>query len=82
LPESIGKFGDVLLFDFVSAARGAMLRPGLLMLVLCLQVRLVGVLKDLSGGFMSGQVIFFSMLPGARTTGMGSQVTVLSSYLL
>jgi hypothetical protein len=31
---------------------------------------------------MSGQVIFFSMLPGARTTGMGSQVTVLSSYLL
>lgn len=59
-----------------------MLGPGLLMLVLCVQVSLIGVLKDLSGRFMSSQMIFFSMLLGAGTMGMGSKVTVLSSYLL
>lgn len=31
---------------------------------------------------MSSQVIFFSMALGAGTMGVGSQVTVLSSYLL
>jgi hypothetical protein len=31
---------------------------------------------------MSGQVIFFSMVLGAATMGVGSQVTVLSRYLL
>jgi hypothetical protein len=59
-----------------------MLGPGLLMLLLCVQVSLIGVLKGLSGAFMSGQVIFLSVVLGARTMGMGSQVMVLSRNLL
>jgi hypothetical protein len=45
-------------------------------------VSLIGVLKFLSGTFMSGQVIFFSVVLGAGPMGVGSEVTVLSSYLL
>jgi hypothetical protein len=52
------------------------------MLLLCEQVSLIGVLKDLSGAFVSGQVIFFSVVLGAATMGVGSKVLVLGSYLL
>jgi hypothetical protein len=52
------------------------------MSLLRLQVSLVGVLKILSGAFVSGQVIFFSMVLGAATMGVGSKVTVLGGYLL
>jgi hypothetical protein len=46
------------------------------------QVSLIGVLKYLSGVFMSGQVIFFSVVLGADAMCVGSKVSVLSSYLL
>jgi hypothetical protein len=59
-----------------------MLGPGLLMLLLWVPVSLIGVLKGLSGAFMSGLVIFFSVVLGAGTMGVGSQVMVLGSYLL
>jgi|ERR1035437_1441675 hypothetical protein len=80
LPKFISECGDVLLFGFVNGSVGAM--PVLLMLLLCLQVSLVGVLKALSGAFMSSQVIFFSVVFGAGTMGVGSKVMVLKSYLL
>ncbi len=82
LPKFISEGGDVLLFGFVSDYVGAMLGPGLRMLLLCVQVSLVGVLKVLSGAFMSGQVIFFPVVLGAATMGVGSKVTVFGSYLL
>ncbi len=59
-----------------------MLGPGLLMLLLCVQVSLIGVLKGLSGAFMSGQVIFFSVMLGTGTMGVSSTVLVLRSDLL
>jgi hypothetical protein len=40
------------------------------------------VLQRLPGTFVSGQMIFFSVVLGAATMGMGSQVLVLGSYLL
>ena len=40
------------------------------------------MLKGMPGAFMSGQVIFFSVVLGAAAMGMGSQVTVLRGYLL
>jgi hypothetical protein len=52
------------------------------MFFLCVQVTLVGVLQTLSGALMSGQVIFFSVVLGAATVGVGPKVTVLSRYLL
>jgi hypothetical protein len=61
---------------------GAKPATGSLMLVLCVQVRLIGVLEGLSGTFVSGQVIFFSVMLGAATMGMGGKVLVFSSYLL
>ena len=82
MPECIGKCGDVLLLGVVSDYVGAMLGPGLPMLVLWVQESLIGVLKDMSGALMSGQVIFFSVVLGAATMGVGSQVTVFSRYLL
>ena len=66
----------------MSDSVGAMLGPGLLMLLLWVPVSLIGVLKGLSGAFMSGLVIFFSVVLGAGTMGVGSQVMVLGSYLL
>jgi hypothetical protein len=54
----------------------------LLMLLLRLQVSLIGVLKVLPGAFMSGKVIFLSVVLGAGTVGVGGKVTVLSRYLL
>ena len=42
----------------------------------------VGVLQCLSGAFVSGQVIFFSVVLGAGAMCVGSKVTVLSGYLL
>src|ERR1039458_9024282 len=48
-----------------------MFGPGFLMLVLWVQVSLIGVLKGLSGAFMPGQVILFSVVLGAATMGVG-----------
>jgi len=78
----ISERGDVLFASLVSDFVGAMAGPGLLMPLLCVQVSLVGVFKDLSGAFMSGQVIFFSVVLGAGTMGVGSKVVVLSGDLL
>jgi hypothetical protein len=55
-----------------------MLGLGLLMVL----VGLVGMLKDLSGAFMSGQMIFRSVVFGPGAMGVSSQVMMLSSYLL
>lgn len=48
LPKLMRECGDVLLFGSVSDCAGAMLVPVSLMLVLCVQVGLVGMLKRLS----------------------------------
>ena len=84
MPKSISKCSDVLLFGFMSDCIGAMPVTGSLMLVLilCVQVRLIGVLEGLSGALMSGQVIFFSVVLGAAAVGMDSKVPVLERYLL
>ena len=82
LPEVIGEYGDVLLVGFGGEAGGAMLCPGLPRLLLCEQVGVVGVLKAVSGAFMSSQVVFFSVVLAAGTVRVGSKVTVLSGYLL
>ena len=82
MPKFIGECGDVLLFGFAGDSVGAMLGAGLLMLLLCVQVSLIGVLKVLSGAFMSGQVILFPVVFGAGAMGVGSKVTVFGSYLL
>ena len=52
------------------------------MLRLGVQVCLIGVLQLLSGAFVSGQVIFFSVVLGAGAMGVGSKVTVFGGYLL
>jgi len=82
LPELKRECRDVLLFGIVSHPVGAMLGSGLLMVLLWKQVGLVGMLEDLSGAFMAGQMIFCSVVfrPGAM--GVGGQVMMLSSYLL
>jgi hypothetical protein len=82
LPKSISECGDVLLGGFVSASRGTVRGPGFLMRLLREQVSLIGVLECLSGAFMSGQVVFFSVVLGAGPMCVGSQVAVLSGYLL
>ena len=78
MPQPISECGDVLVFGSVTAR----LLRGSLMLVLCVQVSLVGVLKILSGAFVSGQVIFFSVMLGAAAMGMGGKIVVLGSNLL
>ena len=40
------------------------------------------VLLELSRAFVSGQVIFLSVVLGAATMGVSGKVPVLSSYLL
>jgi hypothetical protein len=82
LPKLVSEDSDVLRCDFVSESAGAMFGPAPLMPLLRVQVSLVGVLEILSGVFVSGQVIFFSMLLGAAAMGVGSKVTVLGGYLL
>ena len=74
--------GDVLLAGRVSASLGTRRRPGSLVLLLAEDESLIGVLQCLSGAFMSGQVIFFSVALGAGPMGVGSKVTMLSRYLL
>jgi hypothetical protein len=66
----------------VIASFGAGCGSGLLMLLLREQVSLVGMLQCLSGTFMSGQVVFFSVVLGAGAMCVGSGVTVLGSYVL
>ena len=77
LPKSISECGDVLLFGFVSDYAGAM--PGHMRLLSFVQVSLVGVLKGLSGAFMSGQVILLSVMLGAGAMGVGGKVTAFRS---
>jgi hypothetical protein len=72
----------MLLFGFVRDAFGALPSSGPLMLLLCGQISLVGVLTALPGAFISGQVIFFAVVLGAGAMGVGSNVTALSRYLL
>jgi len=72
----------VLLADFVRDAFGALPGSWPLMLPLCEEVSLVGVLTALSGAFISGQVIFLAMMLGAGIMGVSSKVTALSRYLL
>jgi hypothetical protein len=78
LPKLVSHCGDFLLVGHVGGV-AAMLCP---VLVLGMQVSLIGVLLGLSGAFVSGQVIFFSVVLGAGTMGMGGEVTVFGSYLL
>jgi len=59
-----------------------MLGAGLLMLLLCMQVGLVGMLQDLPRAFMAGQMVFSSVMFRSGPMGVGSQVTMLGSYLL
>jgi len=82
LPKPICQCGDVPLAGFVSDGVGAMPGPGSLMLLLCVQVSLIGVLQGLSGAFMSRQVIFLSVMLGAGKMGMCGVAMVLGSYLL
>jgi hypothetical protein len=82
LPKPICQCGDIPLAGFVSDGVGAMPGPGSLVLLLCVQVSLIGVLQCLSGTFMSGQVIFLSVMLGAGKMGMCSIAMVLGSYLL
>jgi hypothetical protein len=73
LPKLIRECGNVPFFGRVSAMPMFLLR---------LQVSLIGVLQRMSGTFMSGQVIFFSVMLSAATMGVGSQVMVFGSNLL
>ena len=78
LPEFVRECRDLPLLSIASDPVGAMLGLGLLMVL----VGLVGMLKDLSGAFMSGQMIFRSVVFGPGAMGVSSQVMMLSSYLL
>ena len=82
LPKPIRQCGDVALVGFVSDGVGAMPGPGSLVLLLGMQVSLIGVLQRLSGAFMSGQVIFLSVVLCAGTMGMCGTAPALGSYLL
>jgi hypothetical protein len=52
------------------------------MLLLREQVSRIGVLQCLSGAFVPGQVIFFSVVLGTGPMCVDGEVTVLSRYLL
>ncbi|HUD98181.1 MAG TPA: hypothetical protein VMR62_01310 [Bryobacteraceae bacterium] len=78
MPKFVSERGDCLFVGCVSAMPGS----GSLMLLLGVQVSLIGVLQRLSGTFVSGQVIFLSVVLGAATMGVGGQVTVFGGYLL
>jgi hypothetical protein len=82
LPEFIRECRDVLLSSIVTDPVGAVLGGGLLMVLLWVQVSLVGVLKELSGALVAGQMIFCSVAFGPGAMGVSSQVMMLSSYLL
>jgi hypothetical protein len=71
-----------MVFDFMRNPVRALPGPGPLVLLLRDQVSLIGMLTALPGVFISGQVIFFSVVLCAGTMGMRSKVTALSRYLL
>jgi hypothetical protein len=75
LPELIGESGDLLFVGLVTDG-------GLVMLRLFVQVGVVGVLEAVPGAFVSGQMVFFSVMLAAGTVRVSSKVTVLGSYLL
>ena len=77
MPEFISVYGDVLFAELVSGSF-----PDSLVLLLPEYIRLIGVLQCLSGAFMSGQVIFFSVAFGADLMDVGRELTALSRYLL
>ncbi|HUE24455.1 MAG TPA: hypothetical protein VMQ86_22420 [Bryobacteraceae bacterium] len=64
--------------DYVAAVPGA----GLVLLHLFVQISFVEVLQELSGAFMPGKVILFSVVLRAGPVGVGRKVPVFSSYLL
>ncbi|MGO4879659.1 MAG: hypothetical protein ACLP59_02420 [Bryobacteraceae bacterium] len=78
MPKFVSQRGDFVLVGYVSAMPGL----GPLMLLLGMQVCLIGMLLGLPGAFVSGQVIFLSVVLGAATMGVGGQVPVFGSYLL
>jgi hypothetical protein len=82
LPKLISERGDIALFDLVSDYLGGVLDPGHLVLLLCEQVSLIGVLQSLPGAFVTRHVSFFSVALGAAAMGVGGKVTVLGRYLL
>ena len=82
MPKFVGECGDLLLRGFVLGSFGVAFPPGPLVLPFRKQVSLIGVLKSLSGAFMSGQVILLTMVLSAGLMGAGSKITVLSCYLL
>ena len=82
LPKLICPGGDLLLGGLVCDGLCAMLVPASLMLALWRQVSRIGVFQGLSGAFMSGQVILFSVMLSAAAMGVSGQVTVFGSDLL
>ena len=82
MPEFISEDGDVPLFGFVGNSVSALPGSGPLVLFLCDQVGLIGVLAALPGAFISGQVIFFAVMLGAGAMGVGSKVATLGRNLL
>jgi len=82
LPKLVSECGDIALFDLVSDHVGGVLDPGQLMLLLCVQVSLIGVLKGLSGAFVTRHVSFLSVALGAAAMGVAGKVAVLGRYLL
>jgi len=80
LPKFICECGNVLLSGLVSDCAVFGRTP--FVFFLCVNVSLIGVLKVLSGAFVSRQVIFFSVVLGAGPVGVGSKVTMLGGDLL
>ena len=82
MPEFVSENGDVPLFGFVRNSIGALSGSRPLVLLLCDQVSLIGVLAALSGAFISGQVIFFAVMLGAGAVRMRGNVTAFGCNLL
>jgi hypothetical protein len=70
-PELVRERGDIPLVGVVSAIAG-----------MRVEERLVGVLQGLPGAFMSGQVIFLTVLLGAAAMSMGPYAPLFGRDLL
>jgi hypothetical protein len=66
------------LSDCLDGIRG----PGVLMLVLYVEVSFIRVFKGQSGVLVSGEVIFLTMMFCAGAMGVSGKVMMLSSYAL
>jgi hypothetical protein len=82
LPELIGQFGDIPLGGFVSEYVCSV--PGLSFLVRLegLLISLVGVLKGLSGVFMSRYVISLFVVCRSGKVSVGGKVMIFSGFLV